>query len=92
MSSTCERLRRYARAGQLAWRGVVGVEARRRESIHHACLCCAGMCERKKLQDDRLRNVSERSCVCSRGSEQWGLLRAGIGRPEDTVSYRTWTD
>lgn len=28
MSSTCERLRRYARAGQLAWRGAVGVEKR----------------------------------------------------------------
>lgn len=24
------------------------------------------MCERKKLQDDRLRNVSERSCVQQR--------------------------
>lgn len=44
----------------------MGVEARRRESIHHACLCCAGMCERKKLQDDRLRNVSERLCVQQR--------------------------
>lgn len=70
MSSTCERLRRYARAGRLAWRGVVGVG----EENPFTALACVvrGMCERKEAAG-RPAEECFREAVCAAEAANSGV-------------------
>lgn len=75
MSSACEPGSPLARerASLLERRG----GSRRRESIHHARMCCVHA--RQKEDAGRPAEECFREAVCSGGSEQWGILRGGGG-------------